>query len=316
VSFRPPARPIRVARMTEVDATKTTKTTQPPIAPLVVRGGVAGILMGLANLVPGISGGTMLVAAGVYRGFIQAVAEVTTFRFRTRSLFLLGAIVGGAGLVVLLLAGPVSYLVGSYRWVMYSLFIGLTLGGVPLVWRMARPATPSLYVGCAVGFGLMAWMAFAGPQAGGQDSSLLLFTAGVAGASAMILPGVSGAYLLLLLGQYEVILDAISQLKAGLTSGGSFPVGVLAVLFPVGLGVLVGVIGVSNLLRWMLRRFEKPTLGVLLGLLLGSVLGIWPFQDPEAATFFVPGALQAVAALALAATGLGLTLLIDRLGKG
>ncbi len=287
-----------------------------PLVSLAARGLIAGVLMGLANLVPGISGGTMLVAAGVYTAFIRGVAEVTTFRFRTRALLLLGSIVAGAALVVLLLAGPVSYLVGSYRWIMYSLFIGLTLGGVPLVWRMARPATRSLYLGGAAGFALMAWMVFSGAQGGGEGTAWLLFTAGLAGASAMILPGVSGAYLLLVLGQYEVILDAISQIKAWLTSGSAFPMDAMAVVIPVGVGVLVGVVGVSNLLRWTLKRFEKPTLGVLLGLLLGSVLGIWPFQEPEAATFLVPGMLQALGALVLVTTGLGLTLAIDRLGRG
>ena len=89
--------------------------------------------MGLANLVPGISGGTMLLAAGVYPGFISAIAEVTTFRFRFRSLILLASVVGSAALAILLLAGSVKDLVVDHRWIMYSLFIGLTLGGVPLV---------------------------------------------------------------------------------------------------------------------------------------------------------------------------------------
>ena len=102
-------------------------------------GAIGGTLMGLANLVPGISGATMLLVAGVYPGFIGAIAEVTTFRFFARSLVLLAAIVGTAALAILLLAGPVKGLVEDHRWVMYSLFIGLTLGGVPIVWRMARP---------------------------------------------------------------------------------------------------------------------------------------------------------------------------------
>jgi putative membrane protein len=106
---------------------------------LAVRGAIGGTLMGLANLVPGISGATMLLVAGVYPGFIGAIAEVTTFRFFARSLVLLAAIVGTAALAILLLAGSVKGLVEDHRWMMYSLFIGLTLGGVPIVWRMARP---------------------------------------------------------------------------------------------------------------------------------------------------------------------------------
>jgi putative membrane protein len=111
----------------------------------------------------------------------------------------------------------------------------------------------------------------------------LLFVAGLAGASAMILPGVSGGYLLLVLGQYIPILSAIDDLKQGLLASGgpdmALTLSAVEVCVPVGLGVIAGVIGVSNLIRWLLRRFEKTTLGLLLGLLLGAVLGLWPFQQ-------------------------------------
>ncbi len=116
---------------------------------LAVRGAIGGCLMGLANLVPGISGGTMLLAAGVYPGFISAIAEVTTFRFRPRSLILLASVVASAAIAILLLAGSVKGLVVDHRWIMYSLFIGLTLGGVPLVFRMARPVSRSTLLGAA-----------------------------------------------------------------------------------------------------------------------------------------------------------------------
>jgi putative membrane protein len=100
-----------------------------------------------------------------------------------------------------------------------------------------------------------------------------MFLSGLAASSAMILPGVSGGYLLLILGQYESILGTIDQLKQG------FLVDTLPVLIPLGIGIVVGVVGVSNLLRWLLQRFEKATLGTLLGLLLGAVVGLWPFQE-------------------------------------
>jgi len=246
--------------------------------------------MGLANLVPGISGGTMLLAAGVYPAFIRAVAELTTFRFRRRSLVLLGAVAAAAATAILLLAGPVRTLVLEQRWAMYSLFIGLTLGGVPLVWKLARPATPAVWAGAAAGLALMLLMAF-GPAAHGAaatGSAPLLLVSGMAGAGAMILPGVSGGYLLLLLGQYLPILGAVDQLKQvllGLAHGpldGPLLGHALAVLVPVGIGVGIGLVGVSNLLRLALERFRQATLGVLLGLLLGAVAGLWPFQEPVA----------------------------------
>ena len=146
-----------------------------------------------------------------------------------------------------------------------------------------------------------------------------MFFAGVAGASAMILPGVSGAYLLLVLGQYEVILGAIDQLKEGLSGDRALIVSAMSVVIPVGIGVVIGVVGISNLVRWTLRRFEKATLGVLLGLLFGSVVGIWPFQQAvehgQPRVFFAPDGLQIAISLALVATGLAITLAIDLLGR-
>lgn len=320
-------------------------------APLVVRGVIGGTLMGLANLVPGISGGTMLLAAGVYPGFISAIAEITTLRFRPRSVLLLASIVASAALGILLLAGTVRSLVIDHRWVMYSLFIGLTLGGVPLIWRMARPASGALWTGCAVAFALMCVMAFGGGSGSGESqSAILMFFSGLAGASAMILPGVSGGYLLLLLGQYENILGVVDQLKQGLLGNAAAGTGfdlalvldAMGAVVPLGLGVVVGVVGVSNALQWLLTRYEKATLGALLGLLLGAVVGLWPFQQPtepdlgevvkgrtvtagNRADFdpkdwplqrFTPSSAQSGSALALAGAGLLATLAIGRLSRG
>ncbi len=294
--------------------------------------------MGLANLVPGISGGTMLLAAGVYQAFIESIAEITTLRIRVRPFVLLGTIATSAALAILLLAGTVKELVVEQRWVMYSLFIGLTLGGVPLVWRLARPGTPAVAGGAVLGFSLMLLMAAAPGSAGGagEASLALLFLSGLAGAGAMILPGVSGGYLLLLLGQYVAILSAVDGLKVAVLGDGGLTALAepLRLLVPVGLGVMAGVVGVSNLLRWLLHRFEKVTLGALLGLLLGAIVGLWPFQQgvpPEGATvgtaeqlepedwpveIFVPSGGQVFGSLALILAGLGATLAIDRLGGG
>ena len=320
---------------------------------LVVRGAIGGTLMGLANLVPGISGGTMLLAAGVYPAFISGVAEITTLRFRVRSVVLLGSIVATAALAILFLAGSVKALVESHRWAMYSLFIGLTLGGIPLVWRMARPASLGIGLGALGGFGLMLAMALMHSPGAGEEASnaLLVFVSGVAASAAMILPGVSGGYLLLLLGQYEPILGTVDQLKRGLLgdpgSGGAFSpdtaviLDSMNVLIPLGVGVVAGVVGASNLLRWLLARYEKPTLGALLGLLLGAVVGLWPFQEarpPEPGEIvrgrtvtvenlaeieprhwplrvFRPDAPQTAAALGLVVLGLVATTGIGHIGR-
>jgi putative membrane protein len=250
---------------------------------------MGGVLMGMANLVPGISGGTMLLAAGVYPQFIDGIAEVTTLRFRKRTLILLFTIGGAAALAILLLAGLIKGLVVDHRWAMYSLFIGLTLGGVPVVWKLMARLTASAAAGCVLGIAVMAAVTFWQPGAAaagpGERAYLALFVAGLAGASAMILPGVSGGYLLLVLGQYITILTAIDNFKtAVLSSGGPNWDGIfeaMHVFIPVGLGVVLGVVGVSNAIRYLLARFPQSTLGFLLGLLLGAVIGLWPFQQPR-----------------------------------
>jgi putative membrane protein len=315
--------------------------------PLILRSALGGVLMGLANLVPGISGGTMLLAVGVYPRFIDAVARVTRLRFTLTPVTLLGVVVLSAMLAIVLLAGSVKDLVVERRWVMYSLFIGLTLGGLPVVWRMARRFDRPVIVGTLGGFVGMAALAIAQTQgastAASEGGFVLLFVAGLAGASAMILPGVSGGYLLLVIGAYVPILSGIDAFRAGVSAGDYAVVmqTVVGVLLPVGLGVVVGVAAVSNFLRIALKRFEKLTLGVLIGLLLGAVVGLWPFRAPvepipgdvyrgqmlntamivelEVEDWptrpFDPSAAQAGAALAFILVGFGVTTLVDRVGR-
>ncbi|MEM7437141.1 MAG: DUF368 domain-containing protein, partial [Myxococcota bacterium] len=218
---------------------------------------LGGTLMGLANLVPGISGGTMLLAAGVYPRFIGALADLSSLRFSKRAILVLG-LVGGAAMVAILLgAGPVKDAVVEHRWAMYSVFIGLTLGGVPILWRMARPPTASFWLGAITGLiamAALAWLQVAGAGDSSHREGLgMMFFAGVAGASAMILPGVSGGYLLLVLGVYVPILGGIDALKEALKASdlASATDPVLSVVLPVGVGVGVGILVISNLIRWV-----------------------------------------------------------------
>ncbi|MGA1466917.1 MAG: DUF368 domain-containing protein [Phycisphaerales bacterium] len=308
---------------------------------------LGGMLMGLANLVPGISGGTMLVAAGVYRRFIEAISDLSRLRLRLGPILTVAVVAGAAVLSIAIFASLVSEALLRLRWGMYAAFIGLTLGGVPVIWRLLRPASVGAWVGAVAGAGVMiaiTWVQsgdVAGDQAGG---SAMLFLGGAAGAAAMILPGVSGAYLLLLLGQYRPILEAIrSGASAAAEGEWSGAVDAALTLIPVGLGVVIGLVAVSNLLRWLLRRFEKVTLGVLLGLLIGAPAGLYPFKEgvapqvgevfrgeilDEAAVAkllekpkdwpersFSPSPIQIGGAVGLAARGFLVTLGVARLGR-
>lgn len=262
--------------------------------------------MGLANLVPGISGGTMLVAAGVYRRFIEAISDLSRLRLRAAPLFTVGIVACSAGCSIALFATLVSEALLEFRWAMYALFIGLTLGGVPILWKVLRPANAAAWIGAVAGAGGMiavTWLQSGEVAADGRSGGWMLFVGGAAGAAAMILPGVSGAYLLLLLGQYRPILEAIRGAASSAASGdlgGAFDAGLF--LLPVAVGVVLGLVAVSNLLRWLLRRFEKATLGVLLGLLIGAPAGLYPFKEgvpPRAGETFRGEVLDEAAAAKL-----------------
>jgi putative membrane protein len=314
----------------------------------VMRCIVGGALMGVANLVPGISGGTMLLAAGAYPRFISAIADLSTLKFRRRSLLTVALVAGSAIVAIAVLAALVLHLITDHRWVMFSLFIGLTLGGVPVVWSLVKPANMSAWFGFGAGLTAMVTLALVQqePSATGGDGTTafaLLLLAGALGASAMILPGISGAYLLLILGVYLPILEA---LKTTVSAARHMDVAALwgpatDILLPVGLGVVLGVVVVSNLLRWLLAKLPKPTFGVLLGLLVGAVAGLWPFRaaaqpDPgdlyrgQVLTVemiekmgprkwptesFDPSITHIVLAIGLIAIGFVATSLLARLGK-
>ncbi len=260
--------------------------TKPVTYGAALRCVVGGVLMGMANLVPGISGGTMLLAAGVYPRVVGAIADVTSLKWRRSSLLTLALVMAAAIGTVPLLAGPVKDLVINHQWIMYSLFIGLTLGGVPVVWQMIDQATIVVWIGAIAGFVIMAIIAIVQSlgvnTTAASDSLPLMFIAGIVGAGAMILPGISGGYLMLVLGVYVTVLRAIDTAWEAVRSG-EFSQAIdpaLTVILPLGVGVLAGIVVVSNALKWLLVRYARATLGVLLGLLIGAVVGLWPFQKP------------------------------------
>ena len=313
-----------------------------------MRSVAGGAFMGLANLVPGISGGTMLLAVGVYPQFISGVAEVTTFRFRPQVLLLLGCVGAGAAGAIAGGAGVIGTLLDRYPSAMYSLFIGLALGGVPILWRMLHPVDRTAIGSATIAVAVMALLAAIDPEriGGGAPpvtAHAMLAVAGFAGGAAMILPGVSGAYLLLVLGQYRPIVDAVAAAGASARAGDAdAAAATLHVLLPVAVGVGLGVVGVSNLVKLLLARRRRATLGFLLGLLLGSAVGLWPFTRPVAPRLgdvvrgeelttpemvsavaprdyrrapAVPSLPQAAGGVALILTGFGASWAISRLGR-
>lgn len=257
-----------------------------------VRTVIAGVLMGLANLVPGVSGGTMVLVMGLYDQFVSSLADATRLRFTRRSVLFLVLLALTAGAAIALFSGPMSLAVAHHRCAMFCLFIGLTLGGTPVLAAMLKPVRWPAGVGLLVGLGAM--IAIGPPQEPELDENkdgetavaVALepnyqrdLAAGVLGMSAMVLPGISGAHMLLILGRYEVILAAVSKTKDYAVSlGGEGSMSeFLPIMVPVALGALVGLVVLSNLLKWMLRRHKQPMVGALLGVLWGAVYALWPF---------------------------------------
>jgi putative membrane protein len=246
----------------------------------LIRTPIAGVLMGLANIIPGVSGGTMILALGLYEEFIGAVADLTALRFSLRRLVFLGVLIVFALGAIVGLSGVMLGLLLHYPVAMFALFIGLTLGGVPLLVHALRPVAVGPVVALVLGFvavvgiGKLEWFIDEMPRNTGMD-----VVSGVVGSTTMVLPGISGSYMLLILDQYERVVGAVSDFKDAISDrDGDALKAALWVVVPVGLGAVVGIIVLSNGLKWLLRHYHRTTLGCLLGILLGSVVGLWPFD--------------------------------------
>ena len=236
----------------------------------LVRTAIGGLLMGMANLIPGVSGGTMILAVGLYEEFIDAIADLTALRFSVRRIVFLVVMAGFAGSAILGLSTVIIYLLLWHTSIMFALFIGLTLGGAPLLVRMIGKFRGGAVVAMFAGLVLMVAVALLRQGAAMPRNTVMDFVSGLVGSTTMVLPGISGSYMLLIMDQYDRVIGAISDLRHGEFAA-------VRILIPVGIGVVVGIVGLSNLLKVLLHRYERVTLGFLLGMLLGSVLGLWPF---------------------------------------
>lgn len=249
--------------------------TPDPSEPSATRVLAGGFFMGLANLVPGVSGGTMILALGLYDRFIGAIADVTRLRLSRASLLFLGLVALGGAITILGLSGVAVGLVRDHRWIMYSLFIGMTLGGAPELLRHCKPLTPGAWISFALSLGLMAALAWGLSGAAIPATIPVFLGMGALAASSMILPGISGSYMLLIFGMYDTVIGSLSASAIKEDPGES-----LRVIVPVVLGAGLGMALLSNLLKVLLARYRQASHAALLGLLVGSVLGLWPFRVP------------------------------------
>jgi len=241
-----------------------------------------GFAMGAADIVPGVSGGTVALVLGIYEHLILAVRQgalalgafvrldLATGWQRLRSVdwaFLL-PLLTGLGLAVVVLAGPLSHLLEDEPVIMASVFVGLIAGSVVVASREVEQRDGMRYV-VGVVAGLVTFFLLGVRGASVEDASLVMFLgAGAVAICAMILPGISGSFILVMLGMYQLVLDAVQARD-------------LVTVAAVGAGAVIGLALFSAGLNWLLREHRDTVLAALIGLMAGSLRVLWPWPAEE-----------------------------------
>ena len=238
-----------------------------------------GFAMGVANVIPGVSGGTIALLTGIFERLInalksfdvEAVRLLLKFKFREFAQhvdfgFLLSVFLG-VGVSIISVAKLLEFLFQSYPVYVWSFFFGLILVSVWFVGKSIGkidvPAVISFVVGTAVAFGLSVMN-----PATENTAFWYLIICGAVAICSMILPGLSGSFVLILMGNYQLIMIyAISHFDMG-------------IIVPVAIGVVVGLLAFSHFLSWLLSRYARQTMAVLTGFIFGSLGTIWPWKNP------------------------------------
>jgi len=285
-----------------------------------------GVCMGAADVVPGVSGGTMAFILGIYEELVDSIRNVARPPLWRA---LLGGRIGeafaaingrflvavGAGILtaVLSLARGISWLLRNEPVLLWSFFFGLVLASVLVVGQRIPRWTPALWGALALGTVVAFWLVGLVP-AQTTEAAWFIFLSGALAICAMILPGISGSFVLVLLGKYQFILDAVN----------SRDLATLAVFVS---GIAVGIVSFAQVLGYLFRRYHDVTVAVLTGLMLGSLRKVWPWKldletrldrhgevVPVVQENVLPGSIdgEVAAALALAVLGFAVVLVLER----
>lgn len=248
-----------------------------------------GIMIGIANVIPGVSGGTMAVSLGIYDKLIGSVSNLLK-DWRASVKTLLPLIIGcGIGIVGFTYA--IEYLLSSHTFVTCMAFVGLILGGVPVLVsslkKELRKASSSIGIGGVLAFLILFCVAAFLPMLNGEEevmrtfsvtplTLISLFLVGVIASATMVVPGVSGSLVMMILGYYYGIIESIKSFldalkaldMAGLAHG-------FALLFPFGIGVLLGIFLIAKLITFLFNRYGIQTYCAILGLIAASPFAIF-----------------------------------------
>lgn len=238
--------------------------------------------MGIADLIPGVSGGTIAFITGIYESLLEAVASVNKDFFtavlkldlkRAISIvhirFLLPLIFGILS-AIFLLARLMHYLMNEHPIPTWATFFGLIAASIVVIFKqLEAPMRFGNLVSLVVGI-IFAWFMVSLIPVETPTAPWFIYLCGIIGISAMILPGLSGSFLLLILGKYEFITGAVKS---------PFAEGNLSILLTFVAGSLTGVVGFTRILNWFMRNLRSQTMAFLTGILIGSMKKVWPWKE-------------------------------------
>lgn len=243
-----------------------------------------GALMGAANVIPGVSGGTMALLTGIFERLINAIKSFDLHALKLLSSFQIKALLKhidftflsaiGIGVLasILTFARILEYLFEHQALYIWAFFFGLILASVYFVGKKIQRRSGSVLALFLLGTAGAASMAFLEPAAENASIPYLLICGAIAMCS-MILPGLSGSYVLLLMGNYQLIM---------IKSVSTFDLGIL---IPVGIGAAAGLALFARLLAWIFKRFHDQTIALLTGFIFGSLCLLWPWKEAIIQTF-------------------------------
>lgn len=243
-----------------------------------------GMAMGAANVIPGVSGGTIALITGVFERLINAIKSfnLTALQLLIKGkfkefaehtdLFFLTSLFLGVGMAILSLAKLLDFLFIHYPIFVWSFFLGLVLASVWFVGKTVKKWSASAIAAFAVGTATAILINLLTPAA--ENSSLFyLLTCGMVAMCSMILPGLSGSFVLILMGNYQLIMiQAVTQLD-------------MSILLPVMVGAIIGLLLFSHFLSWLLKKYPNSTIALLTGFILGSLGVLWPWKTTLTETF-------------------------------
>ena len=278
--------------------------------------------MGAADVIPGVSGGTIAFIMGIYDEFVGSLASINmeavkllfsgkfkAFWKHINGSFLLSLVIG-IGISVVALAGIMQYLLANKPIQTWAFFFGLIVASSIFIirgisgWKLREILF--LIFGVILGITICTLSPTQTP-----DGLWFIFLSGAIAICAMILPGISGSFILLILGKYQYIMGVISDLVSGVNIGQN-----ILIIGVFGIGAVIGILAFSKLLHWLLARWEKETMIVLAGFIIGSLVKVWPWSNPEALTQAdAAGSMLYGSAILFALIGFSLVTGIEIAGK-